>query len=39
VFLFVTVSYDDVSDVPSAFEFLVQSPDGAEVVEQFINRD
>lgn len=39
VFLFVTVSYDDVSDVPSAFEFLVETPDGVEVVEQFLNRD
>jgi hypothetical protein len=39
VFLFVTVLYDDLSDTPSAFEFLVQTPDGVEVVEQFINRD
>jgi len=39
VFLFVTVSYDDVSDVPSEFEFLVQPPGGVEVVEQFVNRD
>jgi hypothetical protein len=39
VFLFVTVLYQDVSDVPSGFEFLVRTPDGVEVVERFINRD
>jgi hypothetical protein len=39
VFLFVTVSYEDVSDIPSSFEFFVRTPDGAEVVEHFINRD
>ena len=39
VYLFVTVLYDDLSDIPSAFEFLVQTPDGAEIAEQFINRD
>jgi len=39
VFLFVTVLYEDVSDVPSGFEFLVRTPDGVEIVERFINRD
>lgn len=39
VFLFVTVTYADVSDTPSGFEFLVHTPEGAEVVEHFINRD
>ena len=39
VFLFVTVFYDNMSDIPSAFEYVVQTPDGKELIEHFVNHD
>lgn len=38
-FLFVAVSYGDVSDIPSSFEFLVEVPGAPAVVERFENQD
>lgn len=38
-FLFVSVDYDDLTDVPSAFEFTVAVAGRPELIERFTNRD
>lgn len=37
--MFMHVDYEDLSDVPSAFEVRVEAPDGDVIVERFVNHD
>jgi hypothetical protein len=39
VTIFVSLRYDDLSDVPSGFEVRVRPPGGDEIVEHFVNHD